>query len=85
MESWLFSFSTFLAHVKHTTGVDVVLTQDLLVVLIQVRIAALMAMADVKAEEDKAEEVANEVSWFDPTLLPYPGMSLDFQIRAGKQ
>ena len=55
------------------TGVDVVLTQDLLVVLIQVRIAALMAMADVKAEEDKAEEVANEVSWFDPTLLPYLG------------
>ena len=42
-------------------------------------------MADVKAEEDKAEEVANKVSWFDPTLLPYPGMPLGFQIRLGKQ
>ena len=52
---------------------DDVLTLDLLIVLIQIRIAALITMADVKTEEDKAEEVANEVSWFDPTLLPYPG------------
>ena len=48
---------------------DVVLTN--LVVLIQIRIAALITMADVKAKEDKAEEVANKVSWFNPTLLPY--------------
>ena len=40
---------------------------DLLVVLIQIRIAALITMADVKAEA-KAVEGAKQVSWFDPTL-----------------
>ena len=46
---------------------DVVTTLDLLAVLIQIRIAALITMADVKAEA-KAVEGAKQVSWFDPTL-----------------
>ena len=52
-------------------GVHVVLILDLLVVLIQTRIVALMTMVDVKAKEGKVEEGANKVSWFDPILLPY--------------
>ena len=43
---------------------DVVTTLDLLAVLIQIRIAALITMADVKAEA-KAVEGAKQVSWFD--------------------
>ena len=40
-------------HAKHfQMGVHVVLTLDLLAVLIQTRIVALMTMADVKADED---------------------------------
>ena len=50
-------------------GVDVVITLDLLVVLIQARIVVLITMVDVKAK-DKVEEVVNKVSWFDPTLNP---------------
>ena len=42
-------------------------------------------MADVNGKEYKEEEVANKVSWFDPTLLPNPGMPLGFEIRVGKQ
>ena len=37
---------------------------DLLAVLIKIRIAALITMADVKAEA-KAVEGAKQVSWFD--------------------
>ena len=70
MEFWLCSFSTFLVNASNfQMGVDVVITLDLLVALIQARVVVLITMVDVKAK-DKVEEVVNKVSWFDPTLNP---------------